>query len=59
MNKEDIKSAILKATGNPESGSIVDALDVITEAIWNIEHPEVKSFSPVTETRIQGITETR
>jgi len=59
MNKEDIKSAILKATGNPESGIIVESVDDITEAIWNIEHPEVKSFSPVKETRVQEITETR
>jgi len=59
MNKEDIKSAILKATGNPESGVIVDSVNAIADAIWNIDHPEVKSFSPVKETRVQGITETR
>jgi len=59
VNKEDIKSAILKATGNPESGSIVEFVDAMTDAVWNIDHPEAKSFSPVKETRVQEVKETR
>lgn len=59
MNKEDIKSAILKATGNPESGVVVEFVDAMTDAVWNIDHPEVKSFTPVKETRVQEVTETR
>jgi hypothetical protein len=58
MNKEEIKKAILKATGNPESGAIVDSLDAIADAL--IEKPqETKSFTPVAETRVQEVKETR
>lgn len=52
MNKEQIKSAILKTAGNPESGAIADLVDEMAEAILNIDKPEVKKFNPISETRI-------
>lgn len=52
MNKEQIKSAILKTAGNPESGAIADLADAIADAILNIDTPEVKKFNPVSETRV-------
>lgn len=52
MNREQIKSAILKTAGNPESGAIADLVDQMAEAILNIDKPEVKKFNPVSETRV-------
>ena len=52
MNKEQIKSAILKPAGNPESRAIADLVDQMVEAILNIDKPEVKKFNPVSETRV-------
>jgi hypothetical protein len=52
MNKEQIKSAILKTAGNPESGAIADLVDQMVEEILNIDKPEVKKFNPVSETRV-------
>lgn len=52
MNKQQIKSAILKTAGNPESGAIADLVDQMAEAILNIDKPEVKKFNPVSETRV-------
>jgi hypothetical protein len=52
MNKEQIKSAILKTAGNPESGAIADLVDQMVEAILNIDKPEIKKFNPVSETRV-------
>jgi hypothetical protein len=52
MNKEQIKLAILKTAGNPESGAIADLVDQMAEAILNIDKPEVKKFNPVSETRV-------
>lgn len=52
MNKEQIKSAILKTAGNPESGAIADLVDQMAEAILNIDKPEVKKFNPISETRV-------
>lgn len=60
MNKKEIKIAILRALGNPESGSIYDNIDLIADAVLGSEEPkETKSFDPVKETRIQDIKETR
>ena len=52
MNREQIKSAILKTAGNPESGAIADLVDQMAEAILNIDKPEVKKFNPISETRV-------
>jgi hypothetical protein len=60
MNKQQIKEAILKVAGNPESGIIAEMADAFAEAIENIDKPvETKKFNPVVETRIQEVKETR
>jgi len=60
MDKQQIKEAILKAAGNPESGVIAEFVDAMAEAVANIDKPvETKKFNPVTETRITEISETR
>jgi hypothetical protein len=63
MNVEKVKKAYLAVLGNPESGIFVDFADVISEAIvaecCADNQPEAKSFSPVIETRVEKITETR
>ena len=59
MNKEQIKSAILKVAGNPESGVIADMAEAMAEAIMSIDKPEIKKFEPVKETRIVSVQETR
>lgn len=58
MNVEDVKKAYLAVLGNPQSGVFVEFADSICEAIV-ADCSEAKSFSPVTETRIEKITETR
>ena len=42
MNQESIKRAILKATGNPQSGIIFDLADNIAKTIIE-EHEEPKA----------------
>lgn len=59
MDKAQIKEAILKVAGNPESGVIADLADDMAEAVANIGKVETKKFSPVAETRVQEIKETR
>lgn len=62
MNPEEIKSAYLKAIGNPESGILVELADKIVQAILEIEEEnskEAKSFNPVKEQRVIKPTETR
>ncbi|CAB4161373.1 hypothetical protein UFOVP772_43 [uncultured Caudovirales phage] len=58
MNKEQIKQAILKVAGNPESGAIFELADAMADAICEKE-PEVKKFDPVKETRVVVSNETR
>jgi len=60
MNKEQIKSALLKAAGNPESGVIAEYADKMAEAISLLSEPEEKkNFNPVKETRIIPPAEAR
>jgi hypothetical protein len=60
MNKEEIKSVLLKAAGNPESGVIVEYADKMAEAILLLSEPEeTKNFNPVKETRIIPPAEAR
>ena len=47
--KQEIKSAILKAAGNPESGIIADMADEFAEAVLGLEE---KSSAPAKETRV-------
>jgi hypothetical protein len=60
VNKDQIKEAILKVAGNPDSGAIAELADEMAEAIEQIDKPvETKKFNPITETRIQEVKETR
>ena len=63
MNVEDVKKSYMAVLGNPQSGVFVEFADAICEAIvseFGEKKPtEKKSFSPVDETRIEKITETR
>jgi hypothetical protein len=63
MDAENVKRVYLSVLGNPQSGIFVDFADVISEAIvaeFGEKKPtEVKSFSPVDETRLEKIKETR
>jgi hypothetical protein len=47
--KQEIKAAILKAAGNPESGIIADMADEFAEAVLGLEE---KSSTPAKEVRI-------
>ena len=53
MNKDQIRAAILKATGHPESGAIKEALEAMVDAVAAIDTPEVR------ETRVTAPAETR
>jgi len=63
MNVENVKRILLSSVGNPESGVFVDFADVVSEAIvaefGEKKTAEVKSFTPVDETRVEKIKETR
>jgi hypothetical protein len=59
MDKAKIKAALLAAAGNPESGVIADLVDTMAQAVIDIDKPEVKSYSPVEETRVVKVTEKR
>lgn len=57
MNVAKIKEALLASVGNPETGAISEYADVMAEAIAKelddcCAEPEVKSFTPVKETRV-------
>jgi hypothetical protein len=58
MNREEIKQAILKVAGNPDSGPIAELADAMADAICDTK-PETKKFDPVKETRIIESHETR
>ena len=63
MNVENVKKAYMAVLGNPESGVFVEFADAICEAIVaecsETKSTEAKSFSPVDETRVEKIAETR
>lgn len=52
--KEQIKKAILNASGNPESGVVVENVDTWAQAIWELDN-EVKPK----EVRVVEAKETR
>ena len=54
-----VKAAILKVAGNPESGAIRDLADAMAKAIVEIDAPEVKEYKPVAETRVLKASEKR
>lgn len=47
--KQEIKAAILKAAGNPDSGIIADMADEFAEAVLGLEE---KSSTPAKEVRV-------
>jgi hypothetical protein len=47
--KQEIKAAILKAAGNPQSGIIADMADEFAEAVLGLEE---KSSTPAKEVRV-------
>jgi hypothetical protein len=61
VNKAEIKAAILRVAGNPESGAIAEYADAWAEELTRLsESPiETKKYEPVKETRVQEIKETR
>jgi hypothetical protein len=54
--KEQIKDAILKAAGNPESGVIADMADQFAEAVLGLEE---KASTPAKEVRVVESKEIR
>ena len=58
MNKEEVKQAILKVAGYPQSGAIAEMAEAMAEEICGTKK-ETKKFDPVAETRIIGVQETR
>ncbi len=60
--KEEIKAAILKVAGNPESGPIFQLADAIADAIVGLDAPvrtAAPSFKPTEETRVLKADEKR
>jgi hypothetical protein len=53
-SKEDIKKAILKASGNPDSGIVADNVETWAQAVWELDN-EVKPK----EVRVVEAKETR
>jgi hypothetical protein len=51
---EAIKAAILKASGNPDTGIVRDNLDTWAQAVW-----ELDNVAPVKEARVVEAKETR
>jgi hypothetical protein len=58
MNREEVKQAILKVAGYPESGAIAEMADAMADEICGTKK-ETKKFEPVRETRIVEVQETR
>jgi hypothetical protein len=54
MKKDQIREAILKATGYPDNGAIKESLEAMVNAVAAIDAPE-----EVRETRVTGPAETR
>jgi hypothetical protein len=60
--KEEIKKAILKVAGDPESGDIFQLADAFAEAIVGLDAPakaEASSYKPTQETRVTKADEQR
>lgn len=54
--KEEIKAALLKAAGNPETGVIADMADAMADAVAGLEE---KSSTPAKEVRVVESKEIR
>lgn len=59
MNHDQIKDAILKTAGYPESGAIAELAGAMAKAIIEIDAPEIKRFEPPKEVRVIESKETR
>lgn len=64
--KKELKKAILDAVGNPEAGSLYNAIDTIVDAVIGLDtqvaedpKPEVKEQRPTKETRVSEAPEIR
>ena len=58
--KAEIESAILNATGNPDSGVIRDNLPTMVAAVLRVVNPVIKTnFTDDKETRVVKVDETR
>jgi hypothetical protein len=61
MDVENVKRIYLSALGNPQSGVFVDFADVVSQAIVaefsEKKSDEIKSFTPVVETRSEKIVQ--
>jgi hypothetical protein len=55
--KDEIKSAILKAAGNPTSGIVKDLADDFAKAVWELDN--TNSINPAKEVRVIDSKETR
>ena len=55
--KDEIKSAILKAAGNPSAGIIKDLADDFAQAVWELDN--TNSVNPAKEVRVTTPIETR
>jgi hypothetical protein len=55
--KDEIKKAILKASGNPSVGVIADIADDLAKAIWELDN--TNSYNPANEARVVDSKETR
>jgi len=54
MNREQLRTVIADAVGNPNAGAVADAIDTITDAVDKALNPKAK-----TEKRIVEPDETR
>jgi hypothetical protein len=52
--QEEIKKAILEASGNPDTGVVRENVDLWAEAVWLLDNPKSQK-----ETRIIEAKETR
>jgi hypothetical protein len=55
--KDEIKAAILKTAGNPSAGALVDLVDDLAKAVWELDNKN--SVNPAKEVRIVDSKETR
>lgn len=61
-SKEQIKAAILKVAGNPETGPVFQLADAMAEAVVGLDAPakvEAASYEPTKETRVLKADEKR
>jgi hypothetical protein len=57
--REAIKAAILKAAGNPESGGLLEVIDVMVEQVYAIDNPPSATRVEEKVTRVIKPSETR